>query len=103
MDLIKRIKTKMVDKDYFWIFPILSTFIVRIIDLTKSSIWHDEGFTMWIIRYNPIEIISKTIRDVHPPAYYLMAKIWTFVFGDSVFAIRFLSLLFSIATIFYCL
>jgi uncharacterized membrane protein len=55
---------------------------------------------MWIIRNNPIDIIARTALDVHPPAYYLAAKIWTFAFGDSVFAIRSLSLVFSLATIF---
>lgn len=91
-------------KDYFtrhlWITPVALGFFLRLFDLTKSSIWHDEGYTMWLIRYNFGEIITRTARDVHPPAYYLIAKSWVTLFGNSVFSIRFLSLIFSVGIIF---
>lgn len=83
-----------------WFFPVTLGFLLRLFDLTKSSIWHDEGYTMWLIRYNIPEIIARTARDVHPPAYYLIAKPWTMIFGNSVFSIRFLSLLFSVGIIY---
>lgn len=101
MSFLKKVKIKQFFTKYTWIVPISLAFIIRIIEITRSSIWHDEGFTMWLIRYNPVEIITRTARDVHPPAYYLFAKLWTDIFGNSVFAIRSLSLVFSIATIFF--
>jgi uncharacterized membrane protein len=55
---------------------------------------------MWLLRYNILEILTRTARDVHPPGYYLIAKPWVMVFGDSVFSIRFLSLIFSVGIIF---
>lgn len=93
-------KIKSFFSKYTWSIPVGVGFVLRLFDLTRSSIWHDEGYTMWLIRYNPVEIIERTARDVHPPAYYLIAKLWTAVFGSSVFSIRFLSLIFSLGIIF---
>lgn len=86
--------------DKLWVYPVFFGTIFRLFGLTSSSIWHDEGYTMWLLRYNPIEIISRTARDVHPPGYYLIAKLWVSVFGNSVFAIRTLSVLFSLGIIY---
>lgn len=83
-----------------WIYPVFFGVFMRIYGLTTSSIWHDEGYTMWLLRYNPLEIIARTARDVHPPGYYLIAKIWVIVFGTSELAIRSLSVLFSIGIIY---
>lgn len=80
--------------------PVLSGLALRLVGITRSSIWHDEGYTMWLLTNNFIDIVKRDMRDVHPPGYYLMAKIWVSVFGDSVFAIRFFSLIFSVAIIY---
>lgn len=74
---------------------------LRFYKLTASSIWHDEGYTMWLLKYNPIEIVARTARDVHPPGYYLIAKTWISVLGNSAFAIRTLSVLFSLGIIYF--
>lgn len=83
-----------------WVIAVFAGLVLRLYKLTYSSIWHDEGYTMWLLRYNFKEIIERTARDVHPPGYYLIAKPWVAVFGDSVFTIRFLSLLFSVGIIY---
>jgi len=85
---------------YTWLVPVILGFCLRLFDIARSSIWHDEGYTMWLLRYNVGEILTRTARDVHPPAYYLIAKPWVMLFGNSAFSIRFLSLLFSIGIIF---
>lgn len=85
---------------YLWITPVVVGFVLRLFDLTRSSIWHDEGYTMWLIRGGFADIVARTARDVHPPAYYILAKFWTLAFGNSVFSIRFLSLLFSVGIIY---
>lgn len=91
-------------KDFVQKFPIAWTviigFFLRLYGLTASSIWHDEGYTMWLLRYDFGEILARTARDVHPPMYYLISKAWVTFFGTSEFAIRFLSLLFSVGIIF---
>lgn len=57
----------------------------------KSSVWHDEGYSLWLVKYNYLEIIGRTARDVHPPLYYLLLKAWGGVFGQGVVAARSLS------------
>lgn len=86
--------------DKLWVYPVFFGFIIRIYDIVGSSIWHDEGYTMWLLKYNPIEIIERTARDVHPPGYYLLAKPWVMIFGSSEFSIRFLSVIFSVGIIY---
>lgn len=73
--------------------------LVRFIFITSADIWHDEGYTMMLIKFNPAEIIERTARDVHPPLYYLTAHTWQLLFGNSELAIRSLSAIFGIATI----
>lgn len=85
---------------YGWFVPVTIAFLLRIFDIARSSIWHDEGYTMWLLRYNIPEILTRTARDVHPPGYYLIAKPWVMIFGTSVFSIRFLSLIFSVGIVY---
>jgi mannosyltransferase len=73
--------------------------LARLLHLTKADIWHDEGYTMMLIDYSPLEIITRTMRDVHAPLYYLAAHCWQALFGDSEFAIRSLSVVFGLLTI----
>ena len=73
--------------------------ILRLISITKASIWHDEGYTAMLIQFNPIEIIERTARDFHPPLYYLVTHGWSLVFGDSELALRSLSLVFGVGIV----
>lgn len=73
--------------------------IARLISLTKASIWHDEGFTMMLMRHDVADIIARTARDVHPPLYYIVTHWWSILFSDSEFAIRGLSLLFGLGIV----
>lgn len=83
-----------------WVYPVFFGAFIRVYGIIMSSIWHDEGYTMWLLKYNPIEIIERTARDVHPPGYYLIAKPWIMIFGTSAFSVRFLSLLFSLGIVY---
>lgn len=67
--------------------------------MTKSSIWHDEGYTMMLIPHAPLEILARTARDVHPPLHYLALHYWTGLFGNSELAARSLSAVFMLGTI----
>ncbi len=86
--------------DKLWIYPAVFGLAAGLYKITASSIWHDEGYTLWLIRYNPLQIIARTARDVHPPLYYLIAHLWTLVFGRSELGIRSLSLVFFIGIIY---
>ena len=82
------------EKHWAWSFAliVLLAFIARLISLLKSSIWHDEGFSIMLSGRSPINIWLGSARDVHPPLYYELLHFWTTVFGKSVLAIRSLSL-----------
>ena len=62
--------------------------VARLVYIAKADIWHDEGYTMMITGFSPIEIIERTARDVHPPLYYLATHFWQLLFGTSELAAR---------------
>ena len=59
--------------------------------LAKASIWFDEAFSAYLIRYDFAKIWHLTSVDVHPPLYYFALKIWSLIFGTSDFGLRSLS------------
>ena len=61
------------------------------IDLGARSLWFDESFSWQLIQFPWREMIERAQADVHPPLYYIILKPWTDLFGDSVFAMRLLS------------
>ncbi|MDN5274980.1 MAG: rane protein of unknown function [Candidatus Saccharibacteria bacterium] len=63
--------------------------------ITKSSIWFDEAFGAYLIRFDFWHIATYTASDVHPPLYYWMLKLWSLLFGTSEFALRSMSVLFA--------
>lgn len=69
--------------------------------ITKSSIWFDEAFSAFIVRFNFFQIARYTATDVHPPFYYWILKIWTMLFGTSEIAFRSLSLIFGMTAIIF--
>lgn len=74
---------------------------MRLFEITQKNLWFDEVFS-WHISLNSFyEIIVRTSNDIHPPLYYFVLKIWMFLFGDSVFAIRLLSSVFTSSAIFF--
>ncbi|MGN0377670.1 MAG: hypothetical protein ACI4ED_08545 [Suilimivivens sp.] len=42
----------------------------------SSDIWYDELFTMGLANQSCGDLISMTARDVHPPLYYLIVKLF---------------------------
>jgi 4-amino-4-deoxy-L-arabinose transferase-like glycosyltransferase len=72
----------------------------RVHNLGSQSLWFDEGYTAWRVSHPPGEIIRLIHGDTAPPLYYLLLRGWTDCFGRSEAALRSLSALFSIATMF---
>lgn len=52
----------------------------------SSDIWYDELFTMGLARQSCGNLISITARDVHPPFYYLIVKLFLLGMGKSSIA-----------------
>jgi mannosyltransferase len=73
---------------------------LRLWNLTAISLWHDEAFSALLIKYSWGEMFYRIGLDVHPPMYYVFLRVWHYVLGDSLFALRGLSVLFGMATVF---
>ena len=68
-------------------------------NMTRWSIWFDEAFSAYIVRFNLAEITHYTAVDVHPPLYYWLLKGWVSVWGTSEWAFRSLSLICAIGAL----
>jgi len=69
--------------------------------ITQKNLWFDEVFSWHLSLDSFYEIIVRTSNDIHPPLFYFTLKIWNFVFGDSVAAMRLLSALFTSSSVFF--
>lgn len=64
--------------------------------LSSSSIWFDESYSAYLMRYNWADLTHYTAVDVHPPFYYYLLKLWSSLFGTSPAALRSMSILFGV-------
>jgi uncharacterized membrane protein len=63
----------------------------RLVTLADRPLWFDEAFTWRLTRFGWGDMLERLRQDFNPPLYYLLLKGWTLVLGDSVFALRLLS------------
>ena len=73
--------------------------IPRLFFINYAAVWHDEGYTTSIIQHGFLDIIARSVRDVHPPLYYLALHAWQGMFGYNIFSIRGFSVVCGIATV----
>lgn len=78
---------------------ILLGIILRFWNIDAISLWHDEAFSALLIKYPWNEMLYRIELDVHPPFYYILLRLWHYIFSDSVFALRSFSAFFSIISI----
>ncbi|MBN1993541.1 MAG: glycosyltransferase family 39 protein [Anaerolineae bacterium] len=72
---------------------------LRWLQISGSSFWYDEAFSVLIARLSPGQIWDNVvIASIHPPGYYLLLHFWLSL-GQSEAAIRTLSALFSLGAI----
>lgn len=71
----------------------------RLLDLHLRPLWFDEAFSWRLSQFPWPELLSRAADDVHPPLYYIFLKLWIYVFGDSTFALRSLSVAWLVATL----
>lgn len=79
---------------------IIFGFTLRSISLNQS-LWLDEATSVLAARdFSVNEILTRfSLGDFHPPLYYLLLKAWMQVFGSSEFAVRSMSVLLGVLTI----
>lgn len=69
----------------------LTAFLLSAWALDARSLWGDEAFSVWASKQLAIKLIAGL--DAQPPLYHLALGIARALFGESVFAIRFLSVM----------
>jgi hypothetical protein len=79
-----------------WIFAaavlLFAAFFIATYDLTRDSLWNDEGWTAWAVQPPYLaDMLARIRADVHPPLYFLLLDGWVRVVGDSVYTLRLLS------------
>ena len=72
---------------------LLLAFALRVWGLDDRNIWWDEGLVAWAARLPAAAIVDWTARDVHPPLYFLLQRLWWLVVGDGEFVMRYTSVL----------
>jgi 4-amino-4-deoxy-L-arabinose transferase-like glycosyltransferase len=99
--LFGRKKPALLDKlDYLFLVPGLAAYsIITLWTITKSSIWFDEAFGAYMIRFNFFDIARYTAADVHPPLSYWLLKLWSMMFGTGELALRSMSVFFGVIAI----
>lgn len=65
-----------------------------------QSFWRDEGFSYYMAHMSIMQMIQITAKDFNPPLYYILLHMWINVFGTTEIAMRSLSFIFYIATIY---
>ncbi len=85
---------------------LLLAFALRLYHLDTQSFWSDEGLTLRYATLSPAEALQAlTASGFQSPLYFLSLHYWLALGGDSDFAVRFLSALFSTLAVplLYCL
>src|SRR6185503_10715872 len=67
----------------------------RWIGIDAQSMWADEGYTAWLTKYSLSAILTVLPTDDHPPLFYFLLHLWRGLFGNSVVAMRSLSVVSS--------
>lgn len=71
----------------------------RFYQIDAHSFWNDEGNSARIAERNVDLIIEGAAGDIHPPLYYLTLYVWRTLFGSSETALRSLSVIFGVITV----
>ena len=84
------------------LFPLLVLWLafgLRLYRLDFQSIWWDEGHSIFVASHSISQIPTLPAMDVHPSAYFALLHGWMAVAGPSEFALRYLSVSFSLLTV----
>ncbi len=99
-NVIHSLVTKNQSKFDVWLVaPILAAISFHLFRLDSAPLWFDETLTASWIAAPWNEMLGVVLTDNHLPLYFVLLKAWTYVAGDSVYALRFFSVPFSCATV----
>lgn len=85
---------------------LLMAAIVRMAGISVRPIWYDEAFSILFSSKGPAAMIYGTLTststgaaDIHPLGYYTLLWIWSNIFGESLVAVRLLSIIAGLLTV----
>jgi 4-amino-4-deoxy-L-arabinose transferase-like glycosyltransferase len=82
-----------------WLVLLLAG-LLRFYNNTAVALWHDEAFSaLYISKYGWGEMMHRIILDVHPPLYYIVLRLWGYIFGDGLLSLRGMSIILGVATV----
>ncbi len=85
---------------FWWIGIIILAGLVYFAGISHESIWFDEAFSYMMASHSPGDLLGlMTTADNHPPLYYLLLSAVMSIFGNSVWALRLLSVLGAIGLV----
>lgn len=84
----------------FLILVLISGTALRLTRLGYQSEWNDEALSVVIAKGSLYQILTNQFQTRHPPGYYLLLHFWLNLFGDSDFALRLLSAIAGILSIY---
>jgi uncharacterized membrane protein len=61
--------------------------------LDRESVWFDESHTSALVKHSFSDIIRICVSDYHPPLYFLLARCFVSIFGNSIVILRILSVI----------
>ncbi|MBW7933478.1 MAG: glycosyltransferase family 39 protein [Gemmatimonadaceae bacterium] len=95
----KRSVAEQLNQRIGWALPALAALafaIFRLPELTRSSLWYDELFSMGVAELPLADALRRIVADhTNPPLFYLLLKGWMAIGGDSDHWVRLLPCLFS--------
>jgi len=85
---------------------LFAAFLIRLIGISSRPIWYDEAFSILFSEkglgamiYGTLSKTGAGTADIHPLGYYTLLWGWINLFGRSILAGRFLSILINLASI----
>src|SRR5687768_1936035 len=67
----------------------------KVLYLDHWGFWHDEAFSLYYSQQHWGHIKHISEWDINPPLYYYFLSIWQNLFGNTEYAVRFSSVIFS--------
>lgn len=73
---------------------------LRVWKLGDKNLWLDESLSWEIATGSVRQILWSSATDIHPPLYYVLLKLWIAMWGDSLAAMRSLSVIASVVALY---
>ena len=78
---------------------LLLSFALRLYRVGDSSVWWDEGMSVWHARQSLADIAQEISHNVHPPLFFWLLHGWLGGSGDSEFGLRMFSVYLGTLTV----